>query len=153
MSAVTARSSLSAAAASFFAIATVVVAVGVAGSFDGWWLNRHLPYRNAGNWLFGLLLCLLVLLRSSWRSRRPRLGLPTGARASSRELSRMVYLVLYLVVGTIQLLGIGRSLGSFEFETPRGLQAYLAYLLGALILARAFAKSDPPRPIRVADLH
>jgi hypothetical protein len=59
------------------------------------WINIHV--------LFGLLLCGLVIARY-----RGCIGYwPTGdARGLSRHLSRLVYLVLYLVVGIREILAI-----------------------------------------------
>jgi hypothetical protein len=158
MSAVTGRSAPSIATASYCGISTLVVAVGVAGLFEDSWLNRILPYPNTGKWLFGTLLCCLVLVRFYWRIKHCWPILTADLRVITRELSRMVYLILYSVVGLTQL-----SRGSLE--APQGLQAYLAYALLALILIRVLAalcnriaataardqpRDDPPQPARSA---
>jgi len=67
--------------------------------------------------LFGLLLCGLVLGRCRWcvgksSGMRPNRGL-------SRHLSRIVYLILYVVIGAREVIGILNSLwhgGEIDFN-------------------------------------
>jgi cytochrome b561 len=69
--------------------------------------------------LFGLLLCGLVFARYRWCvGHSPRM-LPTDIRGMSRHLSRIVYLILYLIVGVREIIGILNSLwhgGAIDFN-------------------------------------
>jgi cytochrome b561 len=60
--------------------------------------------------LFGLLLCGLVLARCWWCVKHSPRMLRTDIRELSRHLSRMVYLLLYLVIGVREIIGILASL-------------------------------------------
>jgi cytochrome b561 len=81
--------------------AVLVVAVGVLG------LERPSGLRQlVESWidihaLFGLLLCGLVLARYQWIIQYSH-GLQEDIRELSRHLSRIVYLMLYLVIGAGQ---------------------------------------------------
>jgi cytochrome b561 len=87
-------------------VAVVTVAIGVLGLLaDSWprqmlesWINIHA--------LFALLLCGLVLSRCGWRVRHSPRMLPADIRELSRQLSRIVYLLLYVVIGARQIMGI-----------------------------------------------
>ena len=79
----------------------MVAAVGVLGLERVSWLRRLVESWINIHALFGLLLCGLVLARHQWIIRQsPRLREDT--RALSRHLSRIVYLMLYLVLGASQ---------------------------------------------------
>jgi cytochrome b561 len=138
--------------------ALVVLVVGIFGLLrDSWakpalesWFNVHA--------LFGLLLCLSVVARFYWGLRRPALVSPIDLDAFTRHLSRMVYLLLYGLMGAKQLIGIATFLwhgGTFDFGwfqvNPRiahhrtifasveDFQVYLAYGVLALIIIHVLA--------------
>ena len=75
------------------------------------WVNIHA--------LFGLLLCGLVISRCWWRVKDWPGMQPAEIRELSRHLSRIVYLVLYLVIGVRQIIGILSSIwhgGAVDFN-------------------------------------
>ena len=75
------------------------------------WINIHL--------LFGLLLCSWVVIRFQRSVRVSPCLLPADVRRLSRELSRIVYCVLYGVLGLTQGIGIVSSLwhgGAVDFS-------------------------------------
>jgi cytochrome b561 len=90
-------------------IAIVGVVIGVLGLLGNSgprqilesWINIHA--------LFGLLLCGLVLARYQWRVRHSPCMLSADIRELSRHLSRIVYLLLYVVIGVRQSIGIINS--------------------------------------------
>src|SRR5271156_15907 len=97
----------------------LVVVIGVLGLLEGSWLRQMLESWINIHTLFGLLLCGLVIARYQWRvEQSPRMK-PTDARELSRQLSRIVYLVLYVVIGVREVIGIVNSLwhgGSVDFN-------------------------------------
>lgn len=114
------------------------------------WINIHA--------LFGLLLCGLVIARYQWRVRHSPGMLPTDLRELSRHLSRIVYLLLYVVIGVRQSIGIVNSIrhgGAIDFNLFDGrfrngpdsrafdpkddFQMFLATGLFALVIARVLA--------------
>jgi cytochrome b561 len=84
-------------------VALAAVATGVVGVLGASWPRRALESWINIHALFGLLLCGLVLARYRWCVGH---AFASDARGLSRHLSRMVYLVLYLVVGVSQILAI-----------------------------------------------
>ena len=75
------------------------------------WINIHL--------LFGLLLCGWVVVRFQRSVRVSPCLLPADVRGLSRELSRIVYCVLYGVIGLTQCVHIVSSLwhgGAVDFS-------------------------------------
>ena len=84
-------------------VALAAVATGVVGLLGASWPRRALESWINVHALFGLLLCGLVLARYRWCLGH---AFARDARGLSRHLSRMVYLVLYLVVGISQILTI-----------------------------------------------
>jgi cytochrome b561 len=75
------------------------------------WINIHA--------LFGLLLCSLVLARCRWRVKHSPQMRPAELRELSRHLSRIVYLLLYVVVGARLIIGTSSSVwhgGSIDFN-------------------------------------
>jgi cytochrome b561 len=90
--------------------AILVVVIGVLSLLDGSrlrqmvesWINIHA--------LFGFQLCGLVLVRYHWRVRHSPGMLPTDIRELSRHLSRIVYLLLYVVIAARQSIGIINSI-------------------------------------------
>ena len=111
------------------------------------WVNIHA--------LFGLLLSGLVIAVFHRRIKDSPRMLPTDARELSRHLSRVVYLLLYVVVGVRQFVGIVNCIwhgGTFDFnlfderfrngpdragfDPKDDFQVFLAYGLLTLVLAR-----------------
>jgi cytochrome b561 len=99
--------------------ALLVVVIGTAGLIaDSWprqmvesWINIHL--------LFGLLLCGCVMIRYQRRVSQSPSMLPADVRGLSRQLSRVVYCVLYGVVGLKQSISIVSALwhgGAVDFS-------------------------------------
>ena len=75
------------------------------------WINIHL--------LFGLLLCGWVMIRYQRRVSESPSMLPADVRGLSRQLSRIVYCVLYGVIGLRQSISIVSSLwhgGTIDFS-------------------------------------
>jgi len=96
------------------------------------WLNAH--------FLFGALLCAWVVVRYYRRIRRiPRMQ-PSDIREFSRHLSRLVYLLLYLLmlfsltVRFLRYLVHRPAIGSVE-----DFQVYLAFGVLALVIIHALA--------------
>jgi cytochrome b561 len=87
----------------------LVVAIGVLGLLDGSWLRQMLESWINIHALFGLLLCGLVLARYQWRVRHSPCMPSADIRELSRHLSRIVYLLLYVVIGVRQSIGIINS--------------------------------------------
>ena len=138
--------------------ALFVVVIGVLSLLDGSWLRHMLESWINIHALFGLLLCGLVLVRYQWRVRHSPGMLPTDIRELSQHLSRIVYLLLYVVIGVRQSIGIINSIwhGSavdfnlFDDRTSNGpdragwnpkddFQLLLATGLFVLILVRVLA--------------
>ena len=90
--------------------ALLVVVIGVLSLLDGSWLRQMLESSINIHVLFGLLVCGLVLVRYQWRVRHSPGMLPTDIRELSRHLSRIVYLLLYVVIGVRQSIGIINSI-------------------------------------------
>jgi cytochrome b561 len=91
-------------------VALVAVVVGVLGL-----LGASVPRQMLESWinihaLFGLLLCGLVISRCRWREKHSPRMLPADIRELSRHLSRIVYLLLYVVIGLRQIIGILNSI-------------------------------------------
>jgi len=121
----------------------LVVVVGVMGLFDGSW-SRPI----AGSWvnihaLFGLQLCGFVIARFYWQVKRSPVTLAADIRDLSRHLSRVVYLLLYVIFGVreiIVIVNVAWHGDAFEsLEPNRDFQFILAYGLAALAIIRALA--------------
>jgi hypothetical protein len=82
----------------FACAATMVAAVGVLGLERASWLRQLVESWINIHALFGLLLCGLVLARYQWITRYSP-HLQEDIRELSRHLSRIVYLMLYAVIG------------------------------------------------------
>jgi cytochrome b561 len=127
------------------------------------WINIHL--------LFGLLLWGLVIARFHWGLKHSPHMLPTEVREFSRHLSRVVYLLLYFIVGVSQVVGLVHWIsngGTFdfnlfdkrfrngpdreEFNPKDDFQLFLAYGLSALVIARVLAYSLWLRSVERAPL-
>jgi cytochrome b561 len=95
-------------------IALAAVLVGVLGLLGASWLRQILESCINIHVLFGLLLCSLVLARYLWRVTHSPPMLRADIRKLSRHLSRIVYLLLFVVIGLREIIGIvnGASHGS-----------------------------------------
>lgn len=96
-----------------------VVVIGVLGLLEGSWLRQMLESWINIHALFGLLLFGLVIARYQWRVKQSPRMQPTDTCELSRQLSRMVYLLLYVVIGVREMIGIVNSLwhaGSVDFN-------------------------------------
>lgn len=99
--------------------ALVTVAIGALGLEGDSWLRQVLEAWINIHALFGLLLCGLVLARCRWRvERSPRMQ-TADIRELSRQLSRIVYLLLYVVIGMREVIGMLNNLwhgGPIDFS-------------------------------------
>ena len=138
-------------------IALVAVAIGVLGLIGASWPRQMLESWINIHALFGLLLCGLVFSRCWWRVKHSPRMLPADIRELSRHLSRIVYLLLYSVVGLSQLISIldsiwhvgavGFNLFDQRFRGPDyvgfnlkdDFQLFLATGLSVLIIVRVVA--------------
>lgn len=125
-------------------LASLVLLFGVLGLLDGPWVTRILGSRVGLHALFGLFLYTLVAVRfhsgMNWAAPAP----PSDIRRLSRELSRMVYLSLYAVIGLRQLVSLAdwsSHGGSMQFAklSDVDLQAILAYGIAGLFFIRLLA--------------
>jgi hypothetical protein len=106
-----------------------VMAVGVVGLSDDFWLRRDLASMVDVHALFGLSLAIFVVLRfQSAASRLPEIC-SSEIRSISRRLSRMVYLLL----GVLVLFRQFTTSGTWD------LRDYFGYALAALVLIRLMA--------------
>ncbi len=97
----------------------LVVAIGVLGLLEGSWPRQMLESWINIHVLFGLLLCGLVIARYQWLVKQSPRMQPTDTRELSRHLPRIVYLVLYVVVGVRQSICIIDSIwhgGAVDFN-------------------------------------
>jgi cytochrome b561 len=126
-------------------LASLVFFCGVFGLLGESWVKQMLGSRIDLHAMFGVFLCTLVAVRFHARLKRtPRMP-PADIRSLSRELSRMVYLSLYAVIGIRQILAFAsrlspagtREIGNFAADDD--LQALVAYGLVGLMLIRALA--------------
>ena len=108
--------------------AGVVGAVGIVGLVrDSWLLHA----------VFGLLLWVMVVAQFQERTRAPRLLQEAAIDSASRQLSRTVYLLLYVVFGADQLVRAMRHPATAL--PPENLRDYLAYGVLALLTLHAMA--------------
>ncbi len=139
MTAQTSSSRLTSTKTLFWSMAPLVV-LGVIGlTYDSWLKGVPVSWISVRT-LFGLLLWGFVIARFYWRAKHSWPMPQDDIREFSRGLSRIVYLLLYLVVGIDQLLGIRQVIWhGGAFEPAQGLQPYLVYGLVALIIIRVLA--------------
>ncbi len=104
------------------------------------WINLHA--------VFGLLLWIMVVAQFQQRARAPSLMHAANVDSSCRQLSRAVYLLLYVLFGADQIIraGVPRwNGGAFGAshpaiaQPPENLRDYLAYGMLALLTIRALA--------------
>jgi len=125
----------------------LIVLVGVLGLLPDSWLTPLVESRTAVHALFGLLLCGLIVARFRWWLLTCPPAQAADIRLFSRQLSRMVYLVLYLITGAMEVINI---VGLPQHDThaardfailrpsPDG-QAFLIWGLIALVSIRVLA--------------
>jgi len=106
----------------------VVGAVGIAGLVrDSWPLHA----------VFGVLLWIMVVAQFRERTRAPSLRQEAAIDSSCRQLSRAVYLLLYVVFGADLIM---RALRHPAIALPpENLRDYLAYGMLTLVTLRAMA--------------
>ena len=100
-------------------MAVATIAIGVLGLSRGSWPRQVLESWNGVHALFGLLLCGLVFARCRWQVKHSPRMLPADIRELTRRLSRNVYLLLYVVIGVRETIGIVNGLwygGSVDFN-------------------------------------
>jgi cytochrome b561 len=100
-------------------IALVAVAIGVLGLSGTSPLRKMLESWIDIHALFGILVCGLVLSRYRGCVQHPTRMAPADIRLLSRHLSRIVYLLLYVVVGLRETIGIVDGVphgGAFDFN-------------------------------------
>jgi cytochrome b561 len=119
-----------------WSLALLVVLAGVLGLYF-----RSIPGQGLASWLnanvlFGLLLWSLVITRFHRRMQQLTPALPTDIRHLCRELSLMVYLLLYAIVLIRQIVCLLKIIPD---GGTQDLQAILAYGLVALVVIRVLA--------------
>ena len=138
--------------------AAATVAIGVIGLVRGSSLRQTLDSWSSVHALFAVLLCGLVIARCRWQVKHSPPLLPADIRGLTRHLSRIVYLLLYLVIGVREIIGIVGSLrlgdsvdfnlfdGRFRngpdfagFNPQDDFQLFIASGLVALIFVRILA--------------
>jgi hypothetical protein len=135
------RSPSPSSAAPFHAnLALLVVGIGLLGLIAD---TSPIPLPHRGNLLhvlFGALLCAYVIARFYGRLRRSPRMQPTEIRAFSRHLSRLVYLLLYILTFFNLVIGVVRAVPHSTFPArAEDFQIYLACGCGALITIRVLA--------------
>jgi hypothetical protein len=93
-------------AARYCGLGGLVVLVGVLGLLPDSWLTGIVQSKTVFHALFGLLLCGLVVARYRWWLQSTPPAHPLDIRQFTRRLSRMVYLVLYLVTGAVEVINV-----------------------------------------------
>jgi cytochrome b561 len=137
----------------------LVVLVGVLGLLPDTWLTGAVQSKTAFHALFGSLLCGLVVVRFRWWLKSTPPAHPLDIRRFTRQLSRMVYLVLYLVTGAIEIINIigarqegilpARDLGLLKPTSDS--EAFLICGLIALVSIRVLAFWSWRRLVRADD--
>jgi cytochrome b561 len=140
-------------------IALAAVVIGVLGLLRGSWPRQVLVSWINIHGLFGLLLCGLVFARCRWHVKHSPRMLPADIHTLNRHLSRIVYLLLYVVIGVREIIAIVSSVwhgGPVDFNLfdehfrsgpdyagfdPRDdFQLFVASGLVALIFVRALTR-------------
>lgn len=129
-------------------LALFVCAAGIAGLVhDSWPISVQWSGINL-HAVFGTLLWIMVLAQFHQRASLSNLMHGADMHAVCRQLSREVYLLLYVLFGVNQLIraGVilwnGRMHGAFThaiLQPPENMRDYLAYGVVALITIRALA--------------
>jgi hypothetical protein len=123
----------------------LVILAGARALLPAAWIAAVLDSKTAVQAVFGVLLSSLIIVRFHyWAKYSPPLS-AAGIRLFSRGLSRMVYLVLYLIIGAQLIVNIvGRLQGEAGPAQELGVlkptsQAFVVYGLIALVLIRVLA--------------
>jgi cytochrome b561 len=87
-------------------MALLVVLVGTMGLITHSWVRQVVESWINIHLLFGLLLCGWVIVRYRWRVNNSPCMLPSDVRGFARQQSRIVYLVLYSVIGVRLCFGV-----------------------------------------------
>jgi cytochrome b561 len=90
----------------YWGMAVLAVLVGDFGLVRDSWHAMAPTSRSWVHALFGLLLVGLVIAQFLWWLKHSPPAQKADIRLFSRQLSRLIYLVLYLVIGTNQIIGI-----------------------------------------------
>jgi cytochrome b561 len=141
-----------------WAVAALVVEVGVLGLVQHSWIRQALEVWINIHVLFGVLLWSLVIAVFHSHVKHSPNEPPIDARKLSRHLSRVVYLLLYVVIGVRQIIGLVNCIwqgGAFDFnlfderlrsgayhggfDPKDDFHVFLAFGLSALVLARVLA--------------
>jgi cytochrome b561 len=119
--------------------ALLVLGVGLLGLIaDAWTIP--LPHRGNLHLLFGALLWAYVVARFYGRLRRSPRMQPAEIRAFSLHLSRLVYLLLYVLAFFNLAIGLLRAAPHSTFLAhAEDFQSYLVCGLGALVTIRVLA--------------
>jgi hypothetical protein len=125
-------------------LASLAVVSGVVGLLDGPWTRQILGSRVGIDALFGLLLCALVAVRFHRRLHCAAPASQSDIRELSRELSRMVYLSLYVVIALRQIVGFADwswNGGTMDFGklSDGALQTVVAFGIAGLLFIRVLA--------------
>ena len=137
--------------------ALLVCTVGIAGLVhDSWptpglgpWINLHA--------VFGLLLWIMVVAQFEQGARSQSLLQQADFQLFCRQLSRAVYLLLYILFGANQLIRFGvifwnrGSIGALHpaiLQPPENLRDYLVYGIIALLTIHALAALHRHTPKR-----
>ena len=128
-----------------------IVAVGVAGQLqDSWPMMLQWPRINL-HAVFGILLLCMVLVEMQRAGLADTMASAADKRALRRQLSRAVYLQLYLLFGMSQFVHIAALLWNSGLGVmhpamvppPENLRDYLAYGIFALLTIRVLALLPP----------
>jgi cytochrome b561 len=144
----------------YVSTALLAVVFGVFGLLGASWPRQVLESWINIHALFGMLLCGLVLARCRWRVEHSRRMVRADVRELSRHLSRIVYLLLYVVIGARVFIAILNAVwhgGAVDFNPFDGhyrhgagfewfnakddFQLFFASGLLALVLVRLLAFS------------
>jgi hypothetical protein len=135
-------------------LAIVVFVVGVFGQLHDSWAN---PTQSSGfnvHALFGFLLCGSIVVRFFGRLAgfaSPAPLSPQEVGALTRRLTRLVYLLLYSLLGAKEIVGIVKSLRQGgAIMHLEDFQIYLAYGLLALIIIRICGATETYAGLRRA---
>jgi cytochrome b561 len=109
-----------------------VLGVGLLGLIHDSWAAPAAASRIGFHTLFGVLLWVSVVALFYRRVRRAHCLLPIDIRVFSRHLSRLVYLLLYVLMFCSLIIGILRA-------APQDFRSYLASGCVALVTIQALA--------------
>jgi hypothetical protein len=125
-------------------LASLALLFGLLGLLDGSWSERIPGSRGGLHALFGLLLCSLVAVRFHRRLNWATPASQSDIRELSRELSRMVYLSLYVVIGLRQIVCLAEwswhgGIVEFGRSSEGDLQIVVTYGIVGLLFIRVLA--------------